>query len=167
MTVLKYSFSLTPPAPPLPPARHSYAYTEFLLELDTRWRQVPTDEDDTLTFRSDADSAALVISADFYDIADDQAQGVAEVAVESRIEAIRQASAGPVQVLHRAIQPHSGGTGLEMSFAVEAEGAPVHLYLGYVTTRKVLSFTMVCAPGKRAAVALFNATVPGFRPRLP
>jgi hypothetical protein len=26
---------------------------------------------------------------------------------------------------------------------------------------------MVCQPGREAAVTLFNATVPGFRPRLP
>ena len=57
--------------------------------------------------------------------------------------------------------------GLEMSFASEVEGEHVHLYLGYVTSRKLLNFSMVCQPGKHAAAELFNATVPGFRPRLP
>jgi len=164
MTLLKYSFSLTPPPPP---PRHEYAYSEFLLELEHKWRQVPTDEDDTLNFFSDADGAALIISADFYDVPDDKAQGLAEISVASRIEAFQKASAGPVQVLQRTIRPHSGGVGLEMSFVAEAEGEHVHLYLGYVTSRKVLNFTMVCQPGKHDAADLFNATVRGFRPRLP
>jgi hypothetical protein len=168
VTLLKYSFSLTPPAPPLPPApeaRHEYPYSEFLLELPARWRQQPTQEDDTLNFISDRDGAALIISADFYDIPDDKAQALAEQVIASRIEALQRASSQPVQLLHRAIKPHSGGVGLELSFAAESDH--VHLYLGYVTSRKILNFSMVCQPGKQAAVALFNATVPGFRPRLP
>lgn len=170
MTLLKYSFSLTPPPAPLPPApeaRHEYPYSEFLLELPARWRQQPTQDDDTLNFISDRDGAALIISADFFDIPDDKAQAIAEKCLASRIEAIQSASQSPVQLLHQAIKPHSGGVGLEMSFAAHAEGEHVHLYLGYVTARKVLNFSMVCQPGKNAAVALFNATVPGFRPRLP
>lgn len=166
MTLLKYSFSLTPPAPPAP-ARHTYAYSEFQLELAHAWRQMPTAEDNALNFVSDADGAAIVISADFYDIPGDKALGVAEVAVESRLQAVRQSGDGPVNVLHRAIKPHSSGAGLEMSFAAETEGGHVHLFLGYVTARKVLNFTMICPPGHEKAVALFNATVPGFRPRLP
>jgi hypothetical protein len=169
VTQFKYSFSLTPPPavtlPPAPEARHAYPYTEFLLELPACWRQTPAQEDDTLHFISDRDGAAIVISADFYDIPDDKAQGLAEQVVASRIEALERASGGPVQLLHRAIQPHSGGVGLELSFAAETDH--VHLYLGYVTSRKVLNFSMVCQPGRQAAVALFNATVPGFRPRLP
>ena len=167
MSLLKYSFSLTPPVPAPAVAKHAYAYTEFHLELPSTWRQMPTDEENALNFVSDADSAAIVVSADYYDIAADQAQGVAEVALESRIDAVRQSGDGPVSVLHRAIKPHSSGGGLELSLAAEAEGGHVHLYLGYVTSRKVLNFTMICPPGKDKAVALFNATVPGFRPRLP
>ncbi|KQV86139.1 MULTISPECIES: hypothetical protein [unclassified Roseateles] len=169
MAILKYSFSLTPsaaPVPAAPEARHEYAYSEFLLELAARWRQLPVQDDDTLNFFSDEDGAAIIISADFYEIPDDKAQGLAETVVASRLEAIQKASAGPVQVLHRAIKPHSGGVGLELSFAAEAESEHVHLYLGYVTSRKVLNFSMVCQPGHGAA-ALFNATVSGFRPRLP
>jgi len=166
MTILKYSFSLTPPASQ-PPAKHAYDYSEFLLELAARWRQIPTDEDDALNFQSDDDGAAIIISADFFDIPDDQARGIAERCIASRIAAIQAASTTPVQVLQQAIKPHSGGVGLEMSFASEAEGEHVHLYLGYVTSRKILNFSMVCQPGRHEAAALFNATVPGFRPRLP
>ncbi|HEY8879052.1 MAG TPA: hypothetical protein VIN03_15900 [Roseateles sp.] len=164
MTLLKYSFSLTPPPPP---PRHEYAYSEFLLELEHKWRQLPTDEDNALHFQSDVDGAAIIVSADFYDMPDSKARLFAEKCISSRLDAIRSASAAPVQVLHESIEPHSGGVGLEMSFAAQAQGELVHLYLGYVTSRKILNFSMICQPDRHAAVALFNATVPGFRPRLP
>jgi hypothetical protein len=167
MAILNYSFSLTPPPAPRPMARHEYDTSEFMLDLESRWRQIPTPDDNTLNFQSDSDGAALIISADFFDIPSDQAQAIAEKCLDSRIAAIGSASEGPVQLLHQAVKPHAGGAGLEMSFAAHAEGEAVHLYLGYVTSRKILNFSMVCPPGKQEAVALFNATVPGFRPRLP
>ncbi|WP_457421816.1 hypothetical protein [Roseateles sp. P5_E7] len=166
MTILKYSFPLTPPAPQ-PPDRRTYDNSEFLLELAAKWHQIPTDEDGALNFQSDDDGAAIIISADFFDIPDDRAQDIAERCISSRIAAIQAASAKPVQVLQQAIKPHTGGVGLEMSFASEVAGEHVHLYLGYVTSRKILNFSMVCQPGRQEAVTLFNATVPGFRPRLP
>lgn len=169
MSLLKYSFSLTPPAPPPAPApaKHTYTYSEFTLELAHLWRQMPTAEENTLNFVSDADGAAIIISVDFYDIPAEKAQMTAEYAVDRRLDAVRQLTEGPVTVLHRSILPHSSGGGLEMSLAVEPERGHLHLFLGYVTARKVLNFTMICPPGKEKAVALFNATVPGFRPRLP
>lgn len=169
MTVLKYSFSLTPTAPTqaAPEARHEYAYSEFLLELAVRWRQVPAQEEDTLNFFSDTDEAAIIISADFFEIPADKAQAIAEKCINSRIHALQTASNGRVQVLQQNIKAHSGGAGLEMSFVAEVDAEHVQLYLGYVTSRKILNFAMVCKPGRREAIALFNATVPGFRPRLP
>lgn len=166
MALLNYSFSLTPPAPPAA-ARRAFSDSEFQLELAAAWRPIPTQEENTLTFRWDADGTALIISADFHEIPADQAQAVAEQCVGSRIEAHRAASRAPLTVLHRAIQPHSSGAGLEMAYAAESAGEHVHLYLGYVTSRKLLNFSMVCPLARPAAVALFNATVPGFRPRLP
>jgi hypothetical protein len=169
MPLLKYSFALPPPAAPAPApeARHEYPYSEFLLELPARWRQVPVQEDDTLQFVSDADGAALIISADFFDIPADKAHDIAEQVLHSRIQALQTASEGQVRLLHRDIRPHPSGGGLELSFAAAAEGEHVHLHLGYVTSRKVLNFSMVCQPGASEAIALFNACVPGFRPRLP
>jgi hypothetical protein len=166
MTLLKYSFPLPPPAPQ-PAIKHRHEYSEFLLELLPRWRQIPTEEDSALSFQSDDDGAFIIISADFFDIPADQAQGIAEQCISSRIAAIQSASAKPVQMLQQSIKPHAGGIGWEMSFASEVQGEHVHLYLGYVTSRKILNFSMVCQPGRHAAANLFNATVPGFRPRLP
>lgn len=163
MTIYRYTFQLTePPAP----ARQRHDYSEFLLELEPRWRQIATDEDNALNFESDVDGAAIILSTDFFDIPDDQAQGIAEQCLASRLAAIQAASAKPVQVIAQSIQAHVSGA-LEMSFASEVEGEHVHLYLGYVSSRKLLNFSMICQPGRQAAAALFNATVPGFRPRLP
>ena len=170
MTLLKYSFSLTPPVaatPAQPEVMQAYTDSEFLLDLLPRWRQHPTAEADTLTFQSGADGAALIISADFFDIPDDQAQAIAEECLARRIAALEAASPGAVRVLQQNIKPHASGAGLELSFAAEVEGEHVQLYLGYVTARKILNFAMVCQPGRPQALALFNATVPGFRPRLP
>ena len=169
MSLLKYSFPLTPPAPTPAAAQHQYAYSEFVLDLSTRWRQTPTEDDNTLNFECDEEGAVLVIAADFYDIPDDKAQALAEQCLGTRLKALHAAGSGPVHVLQQRIQPHTSGTGLELSLAAEVGGdaAHVHLYLGYVTSRQVLHFSMVCRPGRQAAVALFNATVPGFRPRLP
>ena len=164
MAILNYSFRLTPPAAA---ARRDHDTSEFRLQLDARWRPVAAEDGNTLNFQSDDDGAALVVSADFFDIADDQARPMAERCLASRIEALETASPGRVRVLRQAIEPHRGGAALELSLAAEVEDAHVHLHLGYVTSRKVLSFSMVCPPGRQAAMALFNATVPGFRPRLP
>jgi hypothetical protein len=167
MAIYNYSFSLTAPPAPQPQERQSRAYSEFLLDLAPKWREVQPDDDNTVTFQSDEDGAVLIIAVDFFDIPDDQARALAEQCVDSRIEALRAASQAPLQVLLRDVKPRTGGGGLEMSFAAHAEGEPVHLYLGYVTARKILSFSLVCQPGRHEAAALFNATVPGFRPRLP
>ena len=166
MSILKYSFPLVPPAP-RPTVKRSYDNPEFRLDLLSKWRQIPTDEDSALNFQSDDDGAVIVISVDLLDITVDQAQAIAEQCMASRVEAIQSASAKPVQVLQQSIKPHAGGVGLEMSFASDVAGEHVHLYLGYVTPRKILNFSMVCQPGRQQAMALFNATVPGFRPRLP
>ncbi|MET0349869.1 MAG: hypothetical protein ABW067_08785, partial [Rhizobacter sp.] len=72
-----------------------------------------------------------------------------------------------VEVFQRTIRPHSSGDGLELSLAVNVPGECVYLFLGYVTSRKILNFGLVCRPGPEAAAALFNELVPNFRPLLP
>ena len=112
------------------------------------------------------DGAALIVSVDLVGTPVDEAQSVAEHCVAKRIDAHRLASATPLEVIQQRIQPHASGAALEMSYAA-ATGEHIHLYLGYVTRRKVLSFSMACPPDRRAAMTLFNATVPHFKPRLP
>ena len=164
--LFSYSFSLTPPVPPKPKL-HEYAYNEFLLALPLNWKQIPTTTDATLNFHSSELGAGITISADFYDIPESKAAALADQCLSSRLNAIEQLTPGRVQVLQRSVKPHSGGIGLELSFAAEVPGEHVYLYLGYVTSRKILNFTLVCKPGKEAAAALFNEIVVNFRPRLP
>jgi hypothetical protein len=69
-------------------------------------------------------------------------------------------------VLQRNIQTHSGGCGLELSFAAEVPHEYIYIYLGYITSRKILNFSMLCKPDRRSAAHLFNKTVSRYRPRL-
>ncbi|MFG6486485.1 hypothetical protein ACG04R_07385 [Roseateles sp. BYS78W] len=163
MALFSYTFPLTsPPAP----GRHGYDAAEFQLDLSPAWRQVLVDEGNALHFESLDDGAALIVSVDLVGTPVDEAQSVAEHCVAKRIDAHRLASATPLEVIQQRIQPHASGAALEMSYAA-ATGEHIHLYLGYVTRRKVLSFSMACPPDRRAAMTLFNATVPHFKPRLP
>lgn len=164
--LFSYSFSLTPPAPPKPEL-HQYEYSEFLLALPSHWKQVPTSEENTLNFQSVEIGAGITISADFYEIPESKAHALAEKNLSSRLDALDRLTPGRVQILQRSIKHHSGGIGLELSFAAEVLNEHFYIYLGYVTSRKILNFTLVCTPGKEAAAALFNGIVPNFRPRLP
>lgn len=163
----RYSVSLTPPAPAEPALRLGHVYSEFTLDLPPTWQPVATDEDNTLSFHAEAEDAAIVVSVDFIDTPADQLQPLAEHALARRIAALSVASSGPATVLQQQIRPHASGAALELSFAAEVPGEAVHLYLGYVSPRKVMHFAMVCPPERAAAVALFNATVGHFKPRLP
>lgn len=149
------------------PSLVEYSYNEFLLDLPDHWKQLPTPEDNVFNFYSETEGASITISADFYAIPDDKAGFFAEKCLESRHDAVVAQSSGEIEVLRRSALPHSGGTGIEMMYAAEVPGECVYFYLGYVTSRKILNFTLVCKPGRAAAAALFNAIVPNFRPKLP
>lgn len=161
-----YSFTLTPTAPPKPEL-HEYKYNEFLLSLPLHWKQIPTAEDNTFNFHSAEEGADITISADFYDIPEAKAHALGDKNISSRLEALEKLAPGRVVILQRSIKPHSGGIGIELVFAAEVTGEHVYMFLGYVTARKILNFTLVCKPGKEAAATLFNETIQNFRPRLP
>lgn len=102
--IFSYSFSLTPPAPPAPAEQlHEYAYSEFLIGLPAHWKQVPSAVDNTITFQSDAHGAAIIISADFYEIPQAKAQAVAERCLGSRLEALEQATEAAAELFDKAI----------------------------------------------------------------
>jgi len=165
MAVLfSYSFSAAAPAKP---ELHRYDYSEFVLALSSAWQQIPVAERNTLNFNAAGLGANIVVSADFYEIPEAKAAAVAEMNLAARLDAIEQVAPGRVRLLQKNIKPHSGGVGLELSLAAEVPDGHVYIYLGYVTARKILNFTLVCRPGRRAAAALFNSIVPNFRPRLP
>lgn len=155
------------PAPPPKPKLHEYEYSEFLLALPSSWTQVPTAEDKTLSFHSKDLGAGITISVDFYEISDAKAHAIAERNLSSRFEGLDRLSPGRVQVAQRTIKPHSGGIGLELSLVAEVPGECAYIYLGYVTPRKILNFSLVCQPGMDVAAALFNELISHYRPRLP
>jgi hypothetical protein len=164
--LFNYSFSLTPPAPPKP-RLHEYAYSEFAIFLSDQWRQTPSSQDNTFLFHSEELSASITISGDFYVIPEHKAQLMADKNLDSRQEGLEQLAPGRVVVRQRTIKPHSTGVGLELSFIAEVADDYIYMYLGYVTSRKILNFTLVCPPGGQAAAALYNELVGNFRARLP
>ena len=165
-----YSFSLPqPPAkPPKPPedaALVEHAYNEFLLNLPAHWRQIPTQED-SFNYYSEVDKASITISADFYVIPDAKAQACAENCLDGRLQALEKIDSTGVVVLNRTIKPYSGGGALEMHFEAELPGIQ-YLYLGYVSSRKIFNFTLVCEPGREAAGALFDKIMSNIRVMMP
>jgi len=165
--IYSYSFSLTPPAPPAPTEPlHKYSYSEFLIDLPAHWKQMPSAVDNTITFQSDTHGAAIIISADFYEIPQAKAQAVAERCLGSRLEALERTTPGRVNVLRRSIKPHSGGVGLELALVAETP-EQVHIYLGHVTSRKILNFALVGRPGTQAAAELFDEAITKYRPKFP
>ncbi|WP_170133590.1 hypothetical protein [Undibacterium pigrum] len=163
---VNYSFSFTSPAKPVQKLIE-YSYNEFLIDLPVHWKPVPSTESNTITFQSGIEDASIIISADFYDIPPSKAQAVAERCVESRLSVHEQQFPARVEVIQRSIHAHSGGVGLELSYAAAVPGDHMFVYLGYVTPRKILNFTLVCGPDRSKASTLFNATIQHFRPKLP
>jgi hypothetical protein len=167
--LFSYSFSAAP-APSLAPEKpmlHSYDYSEFRLALSPDWQQLSGAERNTLHFNSAELGASITVSLDFLEIAQAKAAAMAEKSLSARLELLEHMAPGRVRLLQRNIKPHSGGGGLELSLAAEVPGEQVCIYLGYVTSRKILNFSLVCRPGRQAAAALFNEIVLNFRPRLP
>lgn len=160
------SFSMTPPPPPRP-ALVAHEFNEFVIELPTHWRQLPTPQDNTFTYESPVDKATLVISADFYEISADKAQLIAEKNLETRLAANVERTGAPIDILSQGIQPHTSGAGLELHYMAAGADGQVVAYLGYVTSRKILNFTLVCRGDLAKAIALYERTSARFRPKLP
>ena len=161
---ISYSFKL----PQRQPVEQLYEYStnDFLLDLPAHWKETQSTTDNTVNFTSNVHDAALIISADFFEIPDSKAHLVADKCLNSRIDALEQLSPSQVNVVRRTISPHSGGGGLELSLAVETP-QHVHIYLGYVTSRKILNLTLIAKPDKYAAAELFNKIVASYQPKLP
>jgi len=165
--VYRYTVSLTPPLPAEPAEQRGHVYSEFVLDLPSDWRPKAADEDNTLAFHLPAEDAALRVSVDFIASGADDLQALAEAVLRERLDTLMAARPGPWQTLQQQSRLHRSGAAMELSLAAELPGRRVELYLGYATPRKLLHFMMACGPDRAAALALFNATVPHFKPRLP
>ena len=165
----KFPFSVTPTGQAAQPVQKwvEHAYNEFAIDLPAHWELVPNPEENTFTYNSKTEDASIIISADFYAIPSSLEQATAEKCIHSRLSFIEQQNPGRVEVIHRSIRPHSGGVGLELSYAAEIFDDHMFMYLGYVTSRKILNFNMICKPERAKALALFNATIKSFRAKLP
>ncbi len=164
---INYKFSLTPAPPPQPPKLVEYSFNEFWIDLPEHWKQYPSADPNSLNFHSDVEGASIIVSVQYFAIPDDKAQSVAENNLKTRIHVHEEQFPGCVEVIHRSLKPHSTGDGLEMSYAVEVPGKHVFIYLGYVTSRKILNLLMVCKPDRHEAARLFNNTMRKFSAKLP
>lgn len=163
---MKFSYSFSLPQKQPVEQVYEYSNSEFLLDLPAHWKEAPSTTDNTVNFTSNTHEAALIVSADFFEIPDSKAHLLADKCLSSRIDALEQLSPGQVNVLRRTITPHSGGVGLELSLAVETP-QHIHIYLGYVTSRKILNLTLIAKPDRHAAAELFNKIVACYKPKLP
>jgi len=163
----RYTVSLTPPPPADAGEQLDHVYSEFELALPPPWQPLPHDQDNAVAFRAPDDDAALVVSVDFIASGADDLHALASQVIRERLAALPTSGLGEWQPLQQQIRPHRSGAGLEMSFAAELPRERTALYLGYATPRKLLHFMMAAGPDRAAAIALFNATVLHFKPRLP
>lgn len=155
---IKYSFTYSQPYPGTPKAAEKlvdYPYSEFLVRLPEHWRQIPTSEDTQFNWRSETEKAEITISAHLAQVPEAKFQKGAEVALAARHHSMEELSNGRVEVLVQNIKPHSQGGALEITYAAQIPDH-THMYLGYVTSRKLFNFGLTCGPDKFAAADLFN-----------
>ena len=167
---ISYSINLTPLAPtptPRPEKFVEYSYNEFWLDLPEHWKQYPAPDKNTLNWHSEKEGASIIVSVQYFATPKEKWEELANVIIQSRLDVHEDQYPGQVEVLHRSVKPHSGGEGLEISYAAEAAADTVFIFLGYVTSRKILNLQMVCKPDRHEAARLFNNTMRKFSAKLP
>ena len=156
------------PDMPVPPqsALTTYSNDAWQIDLPKRWRVVPSGRDNTVTFQSDADDAALMINVDFYDIPPDKARSTAERLINARLATLEQQDPGQVDMFDSGVQPHRQGRGLEMYYAAHVARRDVVMYFVYILPQRVMNLTLVSKKGRNEAMALLRAVHSHFRPKL-
>ena len=156
------------PDMPVPPQSDliNHANDAWQIDLPKRWRVVPSGRDNTVTFQSDADEAALLIDVDFYDIPPDKARSTAERLINSRLAALEQQAPGQVDMFDSGVQSHRQGRGLEMYYAAHIAKRDVVMYFVYILPQRVMNLTLVSKKGRNEAMALLRAVHSHFRPKL-
>ena len=145
----------------------NHSYNEFVLQLPSHWKEMPSVEKDTLIFRSDIEQATITINAEFYVIPAEKFDAIAAHMADSRLQGLQQVRSDKINVLSREIKPIEGGEGREVIFGAEIPGERIFLYLGYVTPNKVFNCTLACQPDRNAAAALFDRVIPNLQVKLP
>jgi hypothetical protein len=156
------------PDAPVPPQSDliNHSNDAWQIDLPKRWRVVPSGRDNTVTFQSDADDAALMINVDFYDIPPDKARSTAERLINARLATLEQQDPGQVDMFDSGVQPHRQGQGLEMYYAAHVAKRDVVMYFVYILPQRVMNLTLVSKKGRNEAMALLRAVHSHFRPKL-
>ena len=156
------------PDTPVPPQSDLNTHTTgaWQIDLPRNWKVVPSGRDNTVTFQSDADEAALLIDVDFYDIPPDKARSTAERLINSRLAALEQQAPGQVDMFDSGVQSHRQGQGLEMYYAAHVAKRDVVMYFVYILPQRVMNLTLVSKKGRNEAMALLRAVHSHFRPKL-
>ncbi len=155
------------PAAPGADKTVNHSYNEFILQLPSHWKELPSTEQDTLTFRSDVEQATITVSAEFYEIPAEKMDAIAAHCIDSRLTGLQEVRISKVNVLNRSIKPISGGESREVVFGAELPDERIFLYVGYVTPKKIFNFTLACLPDRNAAAVLFDKVMASLQVKLP
>ena len=155
------------PDGPVPPQSDliTHANDAWQIDLPRRWKVVPSGRDNTVTFESDADDAALMINVDFYDIPSDKARATAERLINARLAQLEQQAAGQVDMFDSGVQPHPRGHGLEMYYAAHIAKRDVVMYFVYILPQRVMNLTLVSKKDRNEAMGLLRAVHSHFHPK--
>ena len=156
------------PDTPVPPQSDLNTHTTgaWQIDLPRNWKVVPSGRDNTVTFHSAEDDAALMIDVDFYDIPPGKARSTAERLINARLAALEQQDPGQVDMFDSGVQPHRQGLGLEMYYAAHVAKREVVMYFVYILPQRVMNLTLVSKKGRNEAMTLLRAVHSHFRPKL-
>ena len=156
------------PDMPVPPQSdlNTHATGAWQVDLPRNWKVVPSGRDNTVTFHSAEDDAALMIAVDFHDIPPGKARSTAERLINARLATLEQQDPGQVDMFDSGVQPHRQGRGLEMHDAAHVAKRDVVMYFVCMLPRRVKNLTLVIKKGRNQAMALLRAVHSHFRPGL-
>jgi len=144
-----------------------YTYDEFWIDLPAHWQQNKDGRGDyILNWSSAEDQASLTISAEFVDVPGQVELVMAQVLVAARKESLEKAIQRPLTVMHEGIKPNAQ-IGYNVAFSVDAGENQIVYYLGYISKRKILHFTLVSNKGREAAKKLYEQLANALRVKLP
>ena len=144
----------------------THANAAWAITLPRPWKVVPSGHENTVTFQSAQDDAALMINVDYYDIPPDKARATAERLINARLATLEQQDPGQVDMFDSGVQPHGQGQGLEMYYAAHVARRDVVMYFVYILPRRVVNLTLVSKRDRKEAMGLLRAIHSHFRPKL-
>ena len=155
------------PDTPVPPQSELNTHTTgaWQIDLPRNWKVVPSGRDNTVTFHSAENDAALMVDVDFYDIPPDKARSTAERLINARLATLEQQDPGQVDMFDSGVQPHRQTRGLEMYYAAHVARRDVVMYFVYILPQRVINLTLVSKKGRNEAMALLRAVHSHFHPK--